>query len=459
MKKRSVVPVTLLLTVLCATAAFAGDIYVSTERGANKKGEGTIESPYKNIEWAVEQAESGDVIHVAAGYYPGVGRRGHWEVKKNNLTFLAGYTDDFSGRDPFVNVTLLAWDDSDANKTTRFPGPEFQATEDEGARYAQALGGIVIDGFTIDGAPRNKYREEPENPSLKLDETPNDALLHVALEQGTTGIIRNCTFLNSGEGPGAIVQARPGARVEIYNNVFANCLYHHVDIGTKQDKAGNRADFDVHHNTFVFAWKVSTNGSGVYVRPYTNASVHDNILAWGDMYALRNSFYEKKLNERGVPIEQGLANEAVAFDNNLLYAWQRGLYGWVTKGQSGELATVVIEDLEDTSLASAEDNQVADPGFDYNAEWMKLFVNRQDASEGQVGDDLINAIRAAFGLPLLAEASGNRQGYAMRYPLADVMKFRQPGAAEAQGRGATMELMVAEPGQPAMAPLDTPRKG
>ncbi len=458
MKCRLVAVTMVLVATLLTTSALARDIYVSIERGANKKGEGTIELPYKNIEWAIEQAEAGDVIHVAAGHYPGVGRRGHWEVQTNNLTFLAGYTDDFSERDPFVHTTLLAWDDSEANQTKRFPGPEFQATEDAGARYAQALGGIVIDGFTIDGAPRNKYHEEPENPSLKLDETPNDALLHLAVEQGTLAVVRNCTFLNSGEGPGAIVQARPGARVEIYNNVFANCLYHQIDIATKQDKAGNRADFDVHHNTFVFAWKVTTNGSGVYVRPYTNAKVHDNILAWGDMYALRNSFYEKKLNERGVPIEQGLANETVEFDNNLLHAWQRGLYGWVMKGQSGELATVVIEDLEDTSLASAENNQVADPGFEYNAEWMKLFVNRQDASEGQVGDDLINAIRAAFGLPLVAEASGNREGYAMRYPLAHIMKFRQPRAEEAQGRGATMEAMVVDPGQPAMAPLDTPRK-
>ncbi len=436
------------LVVSLAPEAMSADIYVSIQRGKNKKGEGTTASPFKNIEWAIKKAQPGDVIHVAEGHYPGMARRGHWEVTTNNLTFLAGYKDDFSARDPFTHVTLLAWDDSPQNKTKRFPGPEFQAVKDAGARRASCLGGIVIDGFTLDGGPRNAYRADKGNPSLKRDKTPNDTLVQIAVETGSVGVVRNCTFLNPGETGCVIAQARPGGRVEIYNNVFVNSLYHQLDVGTKQDRKGGRADFDIHHNTFLFAWKVSGNGSGVYVRPYSNVKVHSNILAWGDLYALSNAFYEKKLNERGIPVKQGLANENVEFDNNLLHMWQRGIYGWVMEGQSGILATTNVDELEDTSLASAEGNQIADPHFEYNKQWMTHYVNRQDSVQGEVTMDAMNRARQILGLPLQAAPGTNRKGYAMRYPLADVMKFRQPKAPEANGRGATMQLVVLEPGKP-----------
>lgn len=429
------------LVVCFAASAMSADIYVSIGRGKNKQGEGTVESPFKNIEWAIKQAQPGDAIHIAEGHYPGISGRGHWDVEKSGLAFVAGYSDDFGERNPFTHVTLLAFDDSPENKTKRAAGPDFQAIKDGEARRAQALAGILIDGFTMDGGPRNGYREDKGNPSLRRDKTPNDVLLHITVESGSTAVVRNCTFLNPGEAGCIIAQARPGAKFEIYNNVFCNSLYHHLDVGCKHDKQGNRADFDVHRNTFAFSWKVSGNGSGIIVRPYSNVNVHDNILAWGDLVALNNTYYEKRMNERGIPVKQGLANEAVAFDRNLAYMWQQGLYGWVMEGQSGIIKTTTVDELEDTSLARADGNVVADPQFEYNQGWMMHYINRQDSVQGEVTMDGINQVRQILGMPLQAAAGSNRQGYAMRYPVGDIMKFRQPKAPEAQGRGAGMQVM------------------
>ena len=111
-----------LLCCCLTIQAFAADIYVSVDRGADRRGEGTTESPYKTIGYAIKQAEEGDVLRIAAGNYFGEGRSGHWTVETNNLSLIGGYTDDFAARDPFANVTLLAWDDSESNRNELWPG-------------------------------------------------------------------------------------------------------------------------------------------------------------------------------------------------------------------------------------------------------------------------------------------------------------------------------------------------
>lgn len=433
--------VAVLLAVL-AGAAPAADIYVSVERGRNRTGDGSVEKPYKEIGYALGKAQPGDVLHIAQGSYSGEGNSGHWNVEVSNLTLLGGYTYDFQARDPFQHMTLLSYDASPENTTKRVPGPELEATKDASSRQAAGISGLVIDGLTFDGGPRNSYLDEPGNPSLRTDKTPNDPLIFVILEGGTC-VIRNCTLLNPGVSPCIIAAAKPGARFEIYNNVFVNSVQHHLDLTCKSDKDGNRADFDVHHNTFLFSWKTSSGGSGVYCRPYTNVNVHHNILAFGDDAAVQNSFYETRRDARGIPTT-GLANEHVSMDYNLMYMWQRGLYGWVLKGQSGILYTTQLDDLEDTSLASLEGNAILDPQFQYEPEWMTRFLSRSEGAAGQVTMDLLNQLRELLGLPLVASEGKNKFGYCCRYPLEEVGKFRLPGCEQPEGQAAGASLEVAE---------------
>ncbi len=440
MKLRIVGLMVVLLVLGLMAQVCAKDIYVSIERGKNKKGEGTIASPYKNIAHAAREASPGDEIRIAAGHYPGEGKSGHWVIEKSGLTFVGGFTDDFSARDPFANVTLLAYDDSESNKTKRPAGPDFLAIKDGDAEFAQLLGGITLDGLWFDGGPRNTYSKDPENPSMKPDSTPNDFLLHCAVAKDTVAIVRNCAFINPGKAPAITMQCAPGGKAELYNNVIVNSVFHQLDLGTKANRFLERADFDVHHNTILFSWRDTENGSGVYIRPYVNATIHDNIIGWGDAWALNNSFYEKKIEKPRMPPKPGFMNENVSFDGNVIWMWQRGLYAWVAKGQTGILSSTMLDELEDTSLASAEDNVIADPEIEYNKVWMEHYLNRNSAAEGEITMDSLNKWRQKFGLALIGEGK-NRKGYCMRYALEDVNKLRQPAADEASGKGASMQPM------------------
>jgi len=422
-----------VLCCLLAVQVMAADIYVNSERGANKKGEGTQASPYKNIEYAVEKADEGDSIHIAAGRYVGMARSGRIIITKSNLTFVGGYADDFGARDPFANITLLEWDDSPDNKTEKWPGAIFNATQTEDRK---PLAGIVVDGLTIDGGSRNPYMTDPADPSLEYPKAPSDPLMSILVDKDAVGVVRNCTFLNPGKVCCLRAASMPGGKYEVYNNIFVNSVYFHLDLVTRQNRKLERADFDVHHNTFAFSWRINdANGSAVYVNSYVNAAIHDNILAYGDMYAVKNQKYEKQMKNR-IPVP-GYVNEHVSMDRNLAYMFARGIYGYVRKGQSGLLSATRLDELEDTSLASAEGNVVGDPGLVLNKAWMQMYLDREDAAVGEITPDSLNSIRAALGLPVQVEGAKAKY-YAMRYPLADAMKLRAPGAEQAKGIGAGM---------------------
>ncbi len=447
MKLRLTSPLVLLLLLLLVTQLFAADWYVSVSRGSNKSGDGSIANPYKAIEEAVKQTQPGDTIRIAAGHYPGLAKCGHWVIEKNNLTFVGGYNEEFTARDPFGTISLLAWDDSESNKSERWPEAEFQGIKDESGDSAFGLGGITIDGLVFDGGPRNKYFEDPENPTLRTDQTPNDTLLMLEIASGATGIVRNCTFLNPGVAPGAILSGRPGSKFEVYNNVFVNGVHHQLDAVCKTDNKQNRCDFSIHHNTFVFAWKTTAGGSGVRVHPYTNCDIHHNIFAWGDFNGVNNQFYEKRLDARGVP-KNGLVNDQVKLDYNLFHMYQDGVYGFVLEGRSGNLSAWELIDLEDSSVASARGNEIGDPVYEYNKTWMRIFLNRSDAIAGAVKMDPLNLLLAFLGFPVRSEEGSGKEGWCCRYPLADVMAFRHAaseydaeGNLKADYRGATRQLM------------------
>lgn len=415
MNKLVVATLWLLLGSLPLAAA---DIYVNASRG--RRG-GTIELPYKYLGDALAKAQPGDVIHVSAGLYHGKGNSGHWEIKQDNLTILGGYDDQFTTRDPFSHRTLLQFDSSSDNKTTRPAGSELKATENAGRK---PLNGIVIDGLWLDGGNRNKYREDPSNPSMKLDSSPGDFLLHIKVAKGSKAVVKNCTFINPGKSAALMVQGEGGSEYECVNNVFVNGVYHHMIVGRLSARNDVRMKATVANNSFLFAWHVSANGEGVVVYPFTDIDFHDNVFAFGESTAIVNDRYEELIDHRGTKTKG--VNRTVKIDNNLFFMWKRGLYGWVEAGQSGTRRTTDPDDLWETSIdeTSGEGNQIGDPGYSYNKTWIDHFSSRSDVAEGEVTMDAVNEWRRILGLPLRGQNTPNRQGYAMRYPLDDVMAFR-----------------------------------
>ncbi len=425
---------TLWITVVLASLpCFCSDIYVSSERG--RRG-GSKEQPFKYLADAIAKAEPGDTIHVAAGVYHGKGNSGHWVINKDNLTLLGGYDDQFSVRDPFKNRTLLEFDGSPENKTMRPAGSEIKATENASRK---PLNGIVFDGFWLDGGSRNKYREDQDNPSMKLDSSPGDFLLHVKVAKGSRCVVKNCTFINPGKSAALMIQGEGGSEFDCQNNVFVNGVYHHMIVGRLGAKNDIRMKATIKNNSFLFAWHVSANGEGVVVYPFTDIDFNNNVFAFGESTAIVNDRYEELIDNRGNKTKG--VNKTVKIDDNLFFMWKRGLYGWVESGQSGTRRTTNPDDLWETSINedSGNNNLIADPGYAYNKKWIELFASRSDVADGEVTMDAVNEWRRILGLPLQGKANPNRQGYAMRYALDDVGKFRMPG--NNKDKGAQLKLM------------------
>ncbi len=91
--------------VSLAFGAQAADLYVSLATGKNKNA-GTKEAPLKNLWKALEKAETGDVIHLAEGNYPGKMKCG-WFMMTKPVSIIGGYSADFATRDPLTHRTLF----------------------------------------------------------------------------------------------------------------------------------------------------------------------------------------------------------------------------------------------------------------------------------------------------------------------------------------------------------------
>ena len=129
------------IAMVCAAAVQAGDIYVSLESGKNKN-DGTKAAPLKNLWKALENAEDGDTIHLAAGIYPGKMKQ-NWFLIDKAVSIIGGYSADFAARDPLANRTM------------------FQALNENNDKKGTGLG-----VFTIDFTKRPKH---PDNVNMVFD--------------------------------------------------------------------------------------------------------------------------------------------------------------------------------------------------------------------------------------------------------------------------------------------------
>ncbi|MGI6719030.1 MAG: DUF1565 domain-containing protein [Bacteroidales bacterium] len=237
------------------------DIYVS-QSGSNRNTGGKSD-PYKDIQKAIDEAPEGAVIHIAQGNYLGKLNVGYIEVKKY-ISLVAGYSDDFSQRDP-INFRTSIQPPADAGGVNANHGliDIFVSGNKNGH--------VLIDGFYLDKGQMNKYVSlSPSNPKFKAPEgcetgilnppglqisqpsmrgvtTVSNQLIHGETEGNIT--IRNCVFLNGSHF--AIQMGNKGGNIEICNNVFlANRMAACEVRGMNRNISASNLSF--HHNTVLF---------------------------------------------------------------------------------------------------------------------------------------------------------------------------------------------------------------
>ncbi len=303
-------------------------------RAGSSGGDGTREKPFRDPFQALEKAEGGDTIHVAAGDYFGKLRSGRWTISIRNLALLGGYDADFANRDPWTNLTRFLLNEEQKAKGR----PEGTILFSE-----ENSDGLIVDGFVFDGATWNTYKDS----SLDLETSPLAPLINLrGLNLPIT--VRNCLFVNASDG--AAVIACP--LVVFENNIVVNTSGDALVI--RADGAGPAL---VRNNAILFSCdptpragtgKSSSGGTLVQLTGRAAMALESNIFAFADNFGMRASVPQKNVALRNNVFAANLFNHLT--DGNFLWAdssnWDRRVVAdsaFVLEGNQLRLPDLPIE--------------------------------------------------------------------------------------------------------------------
>ena len=280
-------------------------------RAGSSGGDGTREKPFRDPFQALDKAEGGDTIHVAAGDYFGKLRSGKWTISIRHLALLGGYDADFAGRDPWTNPTRFLFDTE--QKAKGRPDGTILSSEENSD-------GLIVDGFIFDGATWNTYKDG----SLDLETSPLAPL--ISLRGANSPItVRNCLFVNASDG--AAIIACP--LVLFDNNIIVNTSGDALVI-----KANGAGPAVIRNNTVIFACdptpragtgKSSARGTLVQLSGRATVTLESNVLAFADNFGVRAALPQKNVALRDNAFAANLYNHLT--DANYLWAdgsnWER----------------------------------------------------------------------------------------------------------------------------------------
>ena len=376
----------ILVFTITGTAA-AQDWYV---KAGAKKGKGTNEKPYKGIYKALKKAVKGDVIHVANGDYSGKLKSGFIIVRTKDLTLLGGYNDDFSQRNPFKYPTRIFKD-----KNSKAQGNDVGLIKTE-----ENYSGLVLDGFILDATNRNAYDGNGDlQVTLSLKKPP------LTLSQKDCHV-RNCIIMNTAH-TGIIIR---GAGSSVENCLIINTVYSGIHVLGDSGADATETPILLRNNTIVFSWKKgSTGGYGIDIGTGCQVTMENNLLGYNESYAVSN-----QLNLKSEVIH--------TLNNNGMFQNKGGNYAFFSAENQTTLVIDDPDDFEDSDLESAEDNVMAEPFFKFDSVWFEKFSNQTAAAEpGKIEMDDFNQLRSMLGLPLWGGKVQGRAGYAMSYPLSNIL--------------------------------------
>ena len=333
-------------------------------KAGNMGGDGSKEKPFRDPFQALEKCQSGDTIHVAEGDYHGKLKLGRWKIELPYIALLGGYDANFNERAPWAHPTRL------------FCPADFKGTR--GGVTLEGDGdhtGTVVDGFVFDKRLNNNYDKDKN-----LVDQDTDHSLQLTLNKPEC-VVRNCIFVNGGEGGIAVAN---GMLVE--NNLFMN----HVDRAISIRSGHTTAPIVVRNNTILFNWERAGRfgrgqgygGEGIAVESQVRATITGNIVQFSDNNAIRFN---------------ADAKDCRITDN----VFAQNLWSIVYRTES------IVDDktfgmLGDFGFAASSGNQLLVPGIPVDAAWFNLYCNRTAYVPGKVTMDDWNKVREILGQPMLA---------------------------------------------------------
>ena len=391
-----------VVALLAAVNLSAKDIFVSLATGKNKNP-GTQTAPYKNLWKALSVAQTGDVIHVAEGNYPGRMKCGWFKMEKP-VSIFGGYSSDFTKRDPLTYKTMFQPKNEHNGKKGGALGLLHLEFEKSPMKAPKGFD-IVIDGLIFDDGFASSYhavKGKPagfetgmwlEGPAKNIaDKFPSAnrySIYSATASRGEGNItIRNCTFVN-GSNYAVNINWFKG-NVAIVNNVFCNNRMLSINVTCSNGR--EKLNWECANNTILFTWSrlndLADMGFAIRNNTNCNANIHNNI------------FFLNRESDVQMTVSPSIAK--VRVDS--------------------------IEDLEGVDgIESIEGNiDLKDPAIfkgRINAQYLNAFLSMKYSEKTKLDPGKCNALRSVLGLPLQGTITTTCDMYANRYPQADALKL------------------------------------
>ena len=436
-----------LIALIAAAAsinAMAATLHVSaTTGGAGRSADGSKEKPWRDLQVALDRAQPGDTILVAAGNYLGTSDQG-FLMMTNPVNIVGGYTDDFSSRDVLKNRTLVQ--PTTAQNGTSNTRALLSIGDPNKVRTFQAGdGGVTIDGIIFDRGFSNGYHPTKGQPkgvetgmlinppgqgiNSGVDKVITIVMPLIYLSNGFGDInIKNCLFANSGNY--AIRGTWSMGKITIFNNVFVNNTYAAVEIpgGGKDGEFSLTVDFG--YNTALFNWARTNDlldmGYGYRFMNNASSDVHHSIIGCSTLGGL-----DRTRVETTPAIEK--KKQTGAEDNAFFLNKQGDL---VLPSGGGKWTLVWAKGFEDREELYKYERNIELPAEalkgKINEAYLDGFISANNTESVLLDrNSPANQFRSAFGMNLQASATTKVDMFANRYPLEDAIKLF--GAVEGKG--------------------------
>ena len=280
-------------------------------------------------------------VLMAGGDYAGKAGGGIFFIPQiknaqGTLRIIGGYNADFSGRQPFQNLTGLATN-MGRNQAILQLSKQSQLKE------------LVISGLLLDAGPSNQY--DAKTNSLLKATSRTVPLLSFAMLIVDHLVVADNIFLNGAHGAfdPYINPVSPNTTVDIVNNFFINTVKT-IQIGAGIGYKNNTVkEVNLRHNTFLLNWPynpdtTSSNVSAVTLYHKHGAqqlNIEDNIFAYNPGGAMQHDWTEDRMP--GISLQRNLffMNASLFGDGNADGGVMIGKFGTNAKYLVLGLGTVV----------------------------------------------------------------------------------------------------------------------
>ncbi len=322
-------------------------------------------------------------ITVAAGSYKGKAKQGIWVIPQIDnpeatLYIMGGFNDDFSGRQPFTNLTALT-------TVEGRNGAFLQLTK------RSQLKELVISGFLFDAAPSNSYHTD-SNSILKGQSRTYPMITFAQLKTAHLVIDSNI-FINGAHGTfDPFIGPLGQAVVDITNNFFIN------NIKTMKPAASSaKVAINLRNNSFIMNWPynpdpTSSNVSALELYHNGGASkltIEYNLFAYNPGGAMQHDWPEDRMPEMAI-------NKNLFFMNAALFGDGDPGAGVIAGklGLNPKYLILDLETLEDDFDYEVIDNVSMDPQIPVAL----ADLQAADSYSVERKNTVMNDIRGLFGL-------------------------------------------------------------